>query len=128
MKGFILLILGIIAVIVVVGGVAHVMHEAGIEDISPDSVKTLMDKVFNIHSSESSGSSSTSSSGSDSSSDSGNVLDVVKEEVKQNYQNGEGSYKEVTYEDGGFRQYDTKTGELIGSSYDSDQGKLPSME
>ena len=87
-----------------------------------------MDKVFNIHSSESSGSSSTSSSGSDSSSDSGNVLDVVKEEVKQNYQNGEGSYKEVTYEDGGFRQYDTKTGELIGSSYDSDQGKLPSME
>ena len=60
MKGFILLILGIIAVIVVVGGVAavHVMHEAGIEDISPDSVKTLMDKVFNIHSSESSGSSS----------------------------------------------------------------------
>ena len=54
-------------------------------------------------------------------------MDVVKEEVKKNYQNGEGSYKEVTYEDGGFRQYDTKTGELIGSSYDSDQGKLQRM-
>ena len=42
MKGVILLILGIIAVIVVVGGVAavHVMHEAGIEDINADSVKT----------------------------------------------------------------------------------------
>ena len=47
MKGVILLILGIIAVIVVVGGVAavHVMHEAGIEDISADSVKTLKVQV-----------------------------------------------------------------------------------
>ena len=55
-------------------------------------------------------------------------MDVVKEEVKQNYQNGEGSYREVTYSDGGFRQYDKDTGELIGSSYQSDQDKLPSME
>ena len=125
MKGFILLILGIIVAVLVVGGVAaiHVMHEAGIEDIGADSVNTLMDKMFNSHSSES----SDSSSGSDSS-NSGNVVDIVKEEVKDNYQNGEGSYKEVTYEDGGFRQYDTKTGELVGSSYESDQGKLPSME
>jgi hypothetical protein len=125
MKGFILLILGIIVAVLVVGGVAaiHVMHEAGIEDISAGSVNTLMDKMFNSHSSES----SDSSSGSDSS-NSGNVVDIVKEEVKDNYQNGEGSYKEVTYEDGGFRQYDTKTGELVGSSYESDQGKLPSME
>ncbi|WP_405297228.1 flagellar protein, FliL [Methanobrevibacter sp.] len=126
MKGFILLILGIIVALLVIGGVAavHVMHEMGIEDVNADTVKTIMDKVLNIHSSESSG----SSSGSGSSSDSGNVIDVVKEEVKQNFQNGEGSYKEVTYKDGGFRQYDTETGELIGSSYDSDQDKLPSME
>jgi hypothetical protein len=94
------------------------MHEAGIEEFNMDTIKIIFDKLSGAHSSESSGSSSGSS----------NVVDVVKEEVKQNYQNGEGSYKEVTYSDGGFRQYDTDTGELIGSSYDSDQGKLPSME
>ncbi len=54
--------------------------------------------------------------------------DVVSEEVKFNYQNGSGYYREVTYKDGGFRQFDTETGELIGSSYDSDQDKLPSLE
>ena len=54
--------------------------------------------------------------------------DIVSEEVKFNAQNGEGYYREVTYKDGGFRQYDTQTGDLIGLSYDSDQDKLPSME
>lgn len=54
--------------------------------------------------------------------------DIVSEEVKYNYQAGGGYYKEVTYRDGGFRQYDTQTGELIGSSYQSDQKYLPSME
>lgn len=54
--------------------------------------------------------------------------DVVSEEVKFNEQNGEGYYREVTYKDGGFRQFDVKTGELIGSSYEADQSKLPSLE
>ena len=55
--------------------------------------------------------------------------DVVSEEVKYNGQADNGSYyREVTYSDGGFRQYDTSSGELIGSSYDSDQKNLPSME
>lgn len=54
--------------------------------------------------------------------------DVVSEEVKFNEQNGEGYYREVTYEDGGFRQFDVETGELIGSSYKEDQSKLPSLE
>lgn len=62
--------------------------------------------------------------GSDSSSDD----DIVSEEIKFNAQNGEGYYREVTYKDGGFRQFDVDTGELIGSSYDSDQDKLPSLE
>ena len=121
MKGFILLVIGIIAAVLVVGGVAavHMAQEVGIDDINGYSVSEIMDKVFNIRSSESS----------DSSSDSGNIVsDIVKEEVKFNNQNGEGYYKEVTYKDGGFRQYDTESGELIGSSYDSDQDKLPSME
>ena len=121
MKSFILLVLGIIVVVLVVGGVAavSVMHEMDIEDFNADAVGKIVDKVFNIHSSGSS----------DSSSGSGNIVEeIVKEEVKPNLQQGEGSYREVTYKDGGFRQYDADTGELIGSSYDSDQGKLPSME
>jgi len=122
MKGFILAILAIIAVVIVVGGAAalHVMNEAGIENVDSSSVGDIVDKVSNVASSDSSGSSE------------GSVIDkasdIVSEEVKFNAQNGEGYYREVTYKDGGFRQYDTKTGELIGSSYDSDQSKLPSME
>jgi len=122
MKGFILAILAIIAVVIVVGGAAalHVMNEAGIENVDSSSVGDIVDKVSNVASSDSSGSSE------------GSVIDkasdIVSEEVKFNAQNGEGYYREVTYKDGGFRQYDTETGDLIGSSYDSDQDKLPSME
>ena len=75
----------------------------------------IKDKVSNVASSESS----------DSSSSDGNI---VSEVVKFNEQNGEGYYREVTYSDGGFRQYDKDSGELIGSSYESDQKNLPSME
>ena len=125
MKGFILVILAIIAVVIVAGGAAalHVMSQAGIgiEDINPSNVGDVVDKVSNVASSDSS-----SSSSDDSVVD--KVSDIVSEEVKFNAQNGEGYYREVTYRDGGFRQYDTETGKLIGSSYDSDQDKLPSME
>lgn len=125
MKGFILVILAIIAVVIVAGGAAalHVMSQAGIgiEDINPSNVGDVVDKVSNVASSDSS-----SSSSGDSVVD--KVSDIVSEEVKFNAQNGDGYYREVTYRDGGFRQYDTETGELIGSSYDSDQDKLPSME
>ncbi len=125
MKGFILLILAIIAVILVAGGVVayEVMHEAGIgiDDADSNIIGKIFDKVSNVESSESSNSNS-----------GGSVMDtindIVKEEVKFNAQNGEGYYREVTYKDGGFRQYDVETGDLIGSSYDSDQDKLPSLE
>ena len=125
MKGFILLIIGIIVAIVVVGGAAafHFLNDVGIavDEVNSDTIGNVVDKVSNVASSESS----------DSSSD-GSVLDkvndIVSEEVKFNSQNGEGYYREVTYKDGGFRQYDTQSGELIGSSYESDQDKLPSME
>lgn len=53
---------------------------------------------------------------------------IISEEIKFNHQAGEGQYREIRYEDGGFRQFDTQTGELIGSSYKSDQKNLPSME
>ena len=125
MKGFILVILAIIAAVLVVGGAMayHVMNEAGIgiDELDSKIVDKIFDKVNNVESSESSNSNSEGSIVD-------TVNDIVSEEVKFNAQNGEGYYREVTYKDGGFRQYDTETGELIGSSYDSDQDKLPSLE
>ena len=43
---------------------------------------------------------------------------------EKNYQAGQGEFYEISYSDGNFRQYDTKTGELLGSSFDEDQEKL----
>ena len=125
MKGFILIILAIIAAVLVLGGATafHVISESGIGigDGESNSISNMIDKVSNVESSESSNSDSEGSI-------MDTVNDIVKEEVKFNAQNGEGYYREVTYKDGGFRQFDTETGELIGSSYESDQDKLPSME
>ncbi|MBQ2666674.1 hypothetical protein [Methanobrevibacter sp.] len=125
MKGFILLVFAIIAAVLVVGGAVayQVMNEVniGADDADSGLVGKLIDKVSNVESSESSNSDSEGSI-------MDTVNDIVKEEVKFNAQNGEGYYREVTYKDGGFRQFDTETGELIGSSYESDQDKLPSME
>ena len=116
MKSFILVLLGLVALLVV-GGVAaySFMNELGVnmENIDSNSIEKIKDKVSNVASSES----SSSSDG-----------DIVSEIVKFNEQNGEGYYREVTYSDGGFRQYDTESGDLIGSSYKSDQDLLPSME
>ena len=125
MKGFILVILAIIAAVLVAGGVmAHqIMNEEGIgiQDLDSKIVDKLLNKVNNVESSESSNTNTEGNIMKD-------VSDIVNEEIKFNAQNGEGYYREVTYKDGGFRQYDTETGELIGSSYDSDQDKLPSMD
>ena len=118
MKSFILVLIGLIAAVLIVGGVAaySFMNELGVnmENIDSNTIGEIKDKVSNVASSE----------GSSSSSDG----DIVSEIVKFNEQNGEGHYREVTYKDGGFRQYDTESGELIGSSYEADQKDLPSLE
>ena len=123
MKSFIIIVLGIIVALLIVGGaVAYsFMNELGdnMNDGNSDIIDKVKDKVSSVASSESSDSSSSSQSGDS---------DIVSEEVKFNAQNGEGYYREVTYKDGGFRQYDKDSGELIGSSYESDQGNLPSLE
>ena len=123
MKGFIVVVLGIIAALLIVGGaVAYsFMNESGVimENMDSNTLDKIKDKVSNVASSESSDSPSASSS------EGSNIVDEV---VKFNGQNGEGYYREVTYSDGGFRQYDTETGDLIGSSYDSDKDKLPTLE
>ena len=125
MKGLILVPLIIIAAILLISGALayNVLKEEGV-DVNADDfnvIDKILDKVGNIGTSEGSNSNSEGSI-------MDTVNDIVSEEVKFNAQNGEGYYREVTYKDGGVRQYDTETGELIGSSYDSDQDKLPSME
>ena len=108
------LILGIVAAILIVGGAFAFIFMDNIANIADGddsgTFHKIADKVDNATSSDS------SSSDGDS--------DIVSEVVKFNYQNGEGYYREVTYKDGGFRQFDNVTGELIGSSYDEDQEKL----
>ena len=44
--------------------------------------------------------------------------------AEYNGQAGGGYMYQINYSDGNFRQYDTKTGELIGSTFDEDQEKL----
>ena len=44
--------------------------------------------------------------------------------VAKNSQEDKGYYYQINYNDGNFRQYDTKTGNLIGSTFEEDQAKL----
>ncbi|WP_407415195.1 flagellar protein, FliL [Methanobrevibacter sp.] len=115
MKGLIIVVLVAIAALLVVGGAVGytLIKETSIGDDA--SIDEVVDKVSSV---------ATSTGSDEASSDS----DIVSEVVKFNAQQGEGYYREVTYKDGGFRQFDVDTDELIGSSYDSDQQYLPSME
>ena len=123
MKGFIVVILGIVVALLVVGGVAGYVV---MNDVSNNHggmgnlIHKIFDKVSNVESSDSSddGGSSVVSK----------VGEKVKEEIVESGQEPGLTYREVTYDDGGVRQYDVNTGELIGSTYESDQDKLPSME
>ena len=130
MKNFILILLGIIVPLLVVGGAVAYTSVSNVGDgvSEGSSLGEIIDKVSNVASSQEPASDSSSDSSSDDSDNGGSDSDVVSEEVKYNYQDDGGYYREVTYKDGGFRQYDSESGELIGSSYDSDQDKLPSME
>ena len=113
--------------------IRHTAIDTNVNELLKNYLLTILNPSFIINFSVSMEvllSYSFSDSGSSSSGDSivDKVGNIVSEEVKFNAQNGEGYYREVTYDDGGFRQYDTESGELIGSSYESDQDKLPSME
>lgn len=112
-----ILILAVALVVILAGGAFALSFLGNSADLADGSDSSTFHKVANkveqITSSDGSGSSG--------SGDGGNI---VSEIVKFNDQNGEGYFREVTYKDGGFRQYDNATGELIGSSYDEDQEKL----
>ena len=53
--------------------------------------------------------------------------DIVSVEIEYSEHYG-GYIRQVNYKDGGFRQFDLDSGDLIGSSYPEDQKYLPSME
>ena len=120
MDNLVKILLAVIAAIVIIGGTVTAVNlmndDSNALDDNGDSSVDDTDDVKNATLVDD----ETDSSDDDS--------DVVSEEIKFNYQDGEGYYREVTYKDGGFRQFDVDTGELIGSSYDSDQDKLPSLE
>ena len=116
MKGVILFLLGVIVALIVVGSAVGYTY---MQEMSDDADTSTEDNVNNVVASKVSDDDSNTEDDGD---------DIVSEEIKFNAQEGEGYYREVTYKDGGFRQYDVDTGKLIGSSYDSDQKYLPSME
>ena len=53
--------------------------------------------------------------------------EIVSDEIIYSGQLDE-DIRQVTYSDGNFRQYDIDTGELIGSTFESDQKYLPGMD
>lgn len=111
-----LLIAIIIIIVVVIGAVSAVF----LTDDNSDDTNMTNNTTINT--------SSIANSQNSASNSSSNGPSVVSESVEYNYQNGEGYYRQVEYSDGNFRQYDVNTGELIGSSFESDQKYLPSRE
>ena len=120
MKNSIKILLGVIVALVVIGGAVMALNLMNDDSKVPEDKNSSSDNGTDDVKNATLSDNKTNSSYNDS--------DIVKEEIKFNAQNGEGYYREVTYRDGGFRQFDVETGELIGSSYASDQDKLPSME
>ena len=114
------LLIAIIIIIVVVIGVVSAVFLTG--DNSDDFNSTNMTNNTTMNTS------SIANSQNSASNSPSNGPSVVSESVEYNYQNGGGYYRQVEYSDGNFRQYDVNTGELIGSSFESDQKYLPSRE
>ncbi len=117
MKNSILILIGIVAVILV-GGAFALNFMGNAVDVADGGDSGTFHKIANKVDEV------TSSDSSSESSDSGSGGDIISEVIKFNGQNDGGYLREVTYKDGGFRQYDNATGELVGSSYDEDQEQL----
>lgn len=124
MKNSVIILIGVIIAIIIVGGtVMYSSMNNNDDNLNNIQIDAADNNTDNVSVDISTDNVSDSSAGDDSS-----EPYIVSEEIKYNGQQGGGYYREVTYSDGEFRQFDNVTGELIGSSYDSDQDKLPSME
>ncbi|OEC98013.1 MULTISPECIES: hypothetical protein [Methanobrevibacter] len=122
MKNYVIILIGVIIALVIVGGaIAYTSMHDDTSDNNNTTIKSCIPNITNATND------APNATGDDKNTTSSEPY-VVSEVVKFNAQQGEGYYREVTYSDGNFRQYDVDTGKLIGSSYDSDQDKLPSME
>ncbi|SEL01434.1 hypothetical protein SAMN05216439_1807 [Methanobrevibacter gottschalkii] len=122
MKNYVIILIGVIIALVIVGGaIAYTSMHDNTSDNNNTTIKSRIPNITNATSDN------PNATGDDKNTTSSEPY-VVSEVVKFNAQQGEGYFREVTYSDGNFRQYDVDTGKLIGSSYDSDQDKLPSME
>lgn len=124
MKSAVAIIVGVIVALLVIGGVGAVAIMSMEHDDSSQmghALNKIKEKLTGKSVSEGSGSSN-----------GGSVVEkvghVVKEEIVESGQEPGKIYREVTYSDGNVRQYDNATGELIGSTFESDQDKLPSVE
>lgn len=122
MENYVIILIGIIIALLIVGGAVVYTSMQNSQD-EPVAIESNISNAINTTNVTSDNSNTTATLENNESGPS-----VVSEVVKFNGQEGEGYYREVTYSDGNFRQYDVDTGELIGSSYDSDQDKFPSME
>ena len=125
MKNSVIILIGVIIAIIIVGGTVMYssMNNNNDDNLNNIQIDAADNNTDNVSVDISTDNVSDSSAGDDSS-----EPYIVSEEIKYNGQQGGGYYREVTYSDGEFRQFDNVTVELIGSSYDSDQDKLPSME
>ena len=125
MKNSVIILIGVIIAIIIVGGTVMYssMNNNNDDNLNNIQIDAADNNTDNVSVDISTDNVSDSSAGDDSS-----EPYIVSEEIKYNGQQGGGYYREVTYSDGNFRQYDLETGKLIGSSFSSDQSKLPSME
>ena len=121
MKSIVAIIIAVVVALLVIGGAAA-YAAMNMEFDDSTTVGHVLHKIKEKLTGES------SSGGSSGGSVVEKVGNVVKEEIVESGQEPGLTYREVTYSDGGVRQFDKDTGELIGSTYDSDQDKLPSME
>ncbi|MDE4079017.1 flagellar protein, FliL [Candidatus Methanosphaera massiliense] len=122
------LLLLVIVIIVIIGAVSAFSLYQPENNTTNNTTVNITNNTTNITNNTTSNDTPSSSSSDSSSSNSNNGPSVVSTHDEENYQAGDGShYKQVEYSDGNFRQYDYN-GKLIGSSYDSDQKYLPSME
>ena len=108
----------------------NVSDGGSISDVIQEKVQTLTNQqnVANntVQNAQNYNSNNTNANSNNGNSGSGqqNQYQVSGGHSEKNYQAGQGEFYEISYSDGNFRQYDTKTGELVGSSFDEDQEKL----
>ena len=117
MKSSVLILIAVAAILLVGGAFAFTFMDK-IANVADGGDSGTFHKIANKVDQVTSSDSSSGATGNDNG-DSNILSDIIK----PNGQSG-GSYHEITYKDGGFRQFDVDTGDMIGSSYDEDQKEL----